>query len=52
MINLKMHTEGNYDHLNAIRQKYAKLKEALRKNSRMNSEEMQVELEKLNKCLK
>ena len=52
MENLKIHSEGNKDHLKAIRRKYAELKKALSINSKMSMEEKEVELEKLNKKFK
>ena len=52
MENLKLHAEGNTDHVNAVKEKYAKLKEELKANLKIGKEKKQVELESLNEKLK
>ena len=47
MENLKIHSEGNKDHLKEIREKYAKLKNSLSMSPKLRKEEKQEVLKKL-----
>ena len=47
MRELKIHSEGQKDHLKALREKYEGLKNSLKRNSRLNAKEKQTELKKI-----
>ncbi len=45
---LKIHSEGQNDDLKALKEKYAELKKALNRNSKLTEREKQAELKKMN----
>ncbi len=47
MKELKIHSEGHEDHLIAIKERYTKLKNALKRNLEMTEIEKQTELKKI-----
>ncbi|WP_424001335.1 hypothetical protein [Maribacter sp. IgM3_T14_3] len=46
MEELKIHSEGQNDHLISIKEKYNKLKNSLKLNVKLTEEEKQIELKK------
>ncbi|WP_430426278.1 hypothetical protein [Maribacter litoralis] len=45
---LKIHSEGQNDHLKALKEKYAELRKALKGNPKLTEEEKKEELKKMN----
>lgn len=52
MKKLKLHSNGQKDHLVALMKKYDHLKNSLRRNSKLTEEQKQADLKKLNIQLK
>ena len=47
MKELQIHSQGHEDHLIAIKERFTKLKNALKRNIKMNENEKQTELKKI-----